>query len=449
MTFKALFIDTNILLHYQNFEQIDWVNIVNAERVELRFPRIVIQELDKHKYSSSSKLRDRATKVIRKLHQLADSGFKVNLKANVDVYFEVNNVTDFAAFNLDPNSQDDKLLASILSFRDEYSDLSVALVAADLGLRLKAKYYQIEAICLPDELRLTVELDQSEKRIKQLEQEVLELKKIAPDLKLCFSSSSDRLNCKIENPFPSDLDLNTIVRRRIAQLKQEHSKLPELESDSQTTNLSSMAIGQMFRSDTPEILPSEISDYNKSLDKFYINYEQYLENYLGWVDIQCRSILVEISISNLGTCPAEDIDIFMHFPDGFILRELSKFPDKPKEPEPPFQPIPKTRQERLSLIMPSPARLALPQISNFLNSQPKVQPNVSSPNIRRSNSYDVKFHVHRLKQNSSESLAPMIVTFDSFEQVSSFRIDYQIIAANVPRPIKKLLHVVVDSKTEG
>jgi hypothetical protein len=353
-------------------------------------------------------------------------------------------VADFTALNLDPNSQDDRLLSSILSFRAENTDLPVILVTADLGLRLKAKYYQIEAICLPDELKLPSELDQSEKRIKELEREVLELKRRTPDLKLCFSGGSGRLNCEIKK-LPLDVDLK--LQKRIDQLKEEHPKIPEIESGNQATNssnITSMTIGQMYGGDTPEILPSEISAYNKNLDKFYTDYEHYLKQDVHGLELRYCSVRLEISIFNVGTCPAEDIDVFMHFPDGFILRKLADFPERPKELEPPSPPVPRTRKDRLSLMTPSLAISALPQIAPFLNSQPRVQPNLSSPDIRRSNSYDVELHVRKLKQNISESFDPMIITFDSFEHASSFQINYRIIAANVPKPITGVLHVIVE-----
>ncbi len=58
MSFKTIFIDTNILLHYQSFDEIDWLKILNIDKLEIRLSSIVIQELDKHKYNpSSSKLR--------------------------------------------------------------------------------------------------------------------------------------------------------------------------------------------------------------------------------------------------------------------------------------------------------------------------------------------------------------------------------------------------------
>lgn len=450
MSFKTLFVDTNIFLHYRSFDEIDWLSILNVERVEICLPSIVVQELDKHKYSSSSKLRDKAGKVIKKLHKLADSGLKTNLKPNIDLYFEVcNKPPDFLGLGLDPNSQDDKLLASIFLFRAENPEKSPILVAADLGLRLKAKYYQIETICLPDELKLVAELEQTEKRIKELEQEILELQRRIPKLELCFADRTDRLNYKVERFLPEGIDINAVVQNRIEKLKQEYPKILEDQSSRQLNNPSAMTIGEMYGSDTPEILPTEISSYNKKLDEFYESYKQYLEEYISWLDVRCRVFLLEISIFNSGTCPAEDVDVSMHFPDGFVLCELSNLPDKPKEPQPPSQLVPRTRKDRLSLAMPSLAVSALPQISSFINSQNRTPPNISSPDIRRSNSYDVKLHVRKVKQNILESFDPMLIIFDSLAQVLSFQIDYQVIAANVPMAVTGKLHVIFSRDPKG
>ena len=449
MSFKALFIDTNIFLHYRSFDEIDWLKLLNVDQIEIRLPSIVIQELDKHKYSSSPKLRDKANKVIKKLHKLADSGLKINLKPNIDIDFEVSNESpDFLGLGLDPNSQDDKLLASILLFRAENPDLPAILVAADLGLRLKAKYHQIEAICLPDEFKLPAELDQVEKRIKELEQEVLELQRRIPNLELCFSDKSNRLSYKAKRLLPTNLDINGRIENQIDQLKQKYPKTLEDKSDSQSPNPSNMAISTLG-SDSPEILPLEVSNYNKKLDEFYENYKQYLEKYIPWRDIYSRIFLIEISIFNSGTCPGEDIDVSMHFPDGFVLCELSDLPDKPEKPQPPSQPIPRTRKDRLSLMMPSLIVPTPPQLSSFINSHNRTEPNVSSLNIRRSNSYDVELYVRKLKQNTLETFDPMIVMFDSFDQVSSFQVDYQIIAANVPRSVTGKLHVIFSHEAEG
>lgn len=449
MSFKALFIDTNILLHYRAFDEIDWLGILNAEQINIYLPSIVIQELDKHKYSSSSKLRDKANKVIKKLHKLADFGLEVNLKLNININFEMSiKSPDFVRFNLDPSSQDDILLANILSFKSENLGLAVVLVTADLGLRLKAKFYQIESICLPDELKFPFELDQTDKRIKELEQEVLELQSRMPNLELCFSDNSNRLNYEAKKFLPSNLEVSKVIRERIEKLKQKYPKILSDRSIGQSVN-NSVPISQMYGSDTSEILPFEISDYNRQLDEFYTEYKQYLGKYIPWLDIRCRVFFLKILISNFGTCPAKDIDVLMHFPDGFALCKLSELPNEPEKPHSPPQPVPRTRKERISIITNFLTAPTIPRLSpSSIVSQNQIQPNVSSLDIRRSNSYDVKLHVRKLKQNTIEAFEPIIVMFDSFEQISSFRIDYQLIAANVPKSVTGKLHVIFSHEPE-
>jgi hypothetical protein len=220
----------------------------------------------------------------------------------------------------------------------------------------------------------------------------------------------------------------------------------EEQSSSPSNNPSVMIIGEMYGSDIPEILPAEISNYNKKLDEFYESFQQYLEEYISWLDVRCRVFLLEMSIFNSGTCPAEDVDVFMHFPDGFVLCKLFDLPDKPKEPQPPPQLVPRIRKDRLSFAMPSLAVPTLPQISSLINSQNRTPPNISSPDIRRSNSYDVRLHVRKLKQNTLEDFDPMIIVFDSLDQISSFQIDYQLVAANIPTAVTGKLHVIFSSK---
>src|SRR5205823_5543657 len=75
---------------------------------------------------------------------------------------------------------------------------------------------------------------------------------------------------------------------------------------------------------------------------------------------------------------------------------------------------------------------------------PYVGPrNVSSPEIRRTNSYDVNIHVKHLKHNLVEHLEPLCVVFDTHEEARSFGIDYQLLAANVANAMTGKLHVIL------
>jgi hypothetical protein len=69
--------------------------------------------------------------------------------------------------------------------------------------------------------------------------------------------------------------------------------------------------------------------------------------------------------------------------------------------------------------------------------------NVSVPQLRQTNSYDVQIHIRQLKHNLMEALGPLYVVFDSYETVSSFCIAYKIVAANIPKPVLGKLYIIV------
>jgi len=71
-------------------------------------------------------------------------------------------------------------------------------------------------------------------------------------------------------------------------------------------------------------------------------------------------------------------------------------------------------------------------------------PNVSTLNIKPMNSYNVDFHIQRIKHKLQESAEPLYIVFDSFESAQSFQIDYRILAANVPNEVVGKLHVIIE-----
>ncbi len=63
---KYILLDTNIYLHYKDFEQIDWATIVNDKEFAIVVPYIVIREIDKHKDGQKGKIKSRAKAVSSK-----------------------------------------------------------------------------------------------------------------------------------------------------------------------------------------------------------------------------------------------------------------------------------------------------------------------------------------------------------------------------------------------
>ena len=63
---KYLLLDTNIYLHYIDFEQIDWGTIIGDKEYEIVVPYTVIKEIDKYKDGPKSKIKVRAKAVASK-----------------------------------------------------------------------------------------------------------------------------------------------------------------------------------------------------------------------------------------------------------------------------------------------------------------------------------------------------------------------------------------------
>jgi hypothetical protein len=92
----------------------------------------------------------------------------------------------------------------------------------------------------------------------------------------------------------------------------------------------------------------------------------------------------------MGTVPAEDIDIHLHFPDGFELVDSADYPKPPTEPNTPYKP--KNRLDIPGLGISGFPRIHIPNPQNM---------NIDSerPTIRKSNSYDVDYNRSYLKHN--------------------------------------------------
>ena len=136
------FIDTNVLLHYSFFRDVDWAAVVGVRKVVLVFAPVVLTELDHHKWSGSRRERKQAKVVIKALDELGLSKMPVRLREGVGVMAIANEPNElvFRREQLHAGVADDRLLASLLSFRDECgNDDRALLMTADAGLRIKAR----------------------------------------------------------------------------------------------------------------------------------------------------------------------------------------------------------------------------------------------------------------------------------------------------------------------
>jgi hypothetical protein len=448
---KTIFLDTNIFLHYRDFDHIDWLSILNIDSALIIIPTITLRELDKNKDSHPrERVRKRARKIIKKLSELFETGLQVQLHDTTEVKLDPREpLIDFAAHQLSPDVQDDHLIASMLTYRIEHPEADMVLVTSDVGLSLRAKA-QIQNITttkLSERLKLPEVPDAEQEKIRLLEEQLLQYQLKMPKLSLAFEDGEQHATFTLPAPIlamQDDIDKKIKeIKVRYPPMATEHMKrnLPDISE--KNVEISASLAAALNMSTLQFISAEDIKKYNEDLEIFYQRYTQYFQAEADFHNFERRSIQLSIWLTNDGTAPSEDIDAFIHFPDGFTLFKEGEFPKPPKLPEPPDRP--KSQMQKMlegTSVLASMPYLASERYSRLAPVQPAS--NVSSPIIKRTNSYDVEIHVQRIKHQLSEPFAYLYVVFDSYEIARSFQLSYEILAADLPHKPEGTLHIIIE-----
>src|ERR1035437_5850802 len=115
---KIFLIDTNSLLHYHLFTEINWCDELSCDKIILIMPPTVLKELDKIKFSDSDiDIRNRARKVLSKISENINKNNVIDITPKIQLRFIVNEPKiNWEMNNLDPNIPDDRIIASALEF---------------------------------------------------------------------------------------------------------------------------------------------------------------------------------------------------------------------------------------------------------------------------------------------------------------------------------------------
>jgi hypothetical protein len=291
-----------------------------------------------------------------------------------------------------------------------------------------------------------------------------------PILKLLFPNNSDTIEFNIQ-PYKK-MDEGS----KNQMLLEYNRKFPYMELNDKNENTSTKELSnELYHNDSQmkSILPDimkpaitalnsivegfenevysevNIERYNKYLEKCYQEYNKYLEKILEYEKLNFGKIELEIDLINEGTYPANDIDIHLHFPDGFMLYDYIEC----KEIQEPSKPISFVNFVNFSIGETSIfdlKSLVKPEINHSILFQSQNNnrqlPNVSNPKITKTNSYDVDVHIRKCKHHQREHFSKLYVIFDNYEDIISFNIDYSIIADNIPNKIIGELKVIINKK---
>jgi rRNA-processing protein FCF1 len=420
----ALFIDTNVLLHFQTFDEVDWTKLA-GEGCELQIAPIVIDELDKHKNNQNNKIAQRARMIAGKLEKLMD-GEQGKVGVNFIVYRPP--AEYFENHQLDPKQQDDCLLASILQYQTAKPNVTVKLVSEDLGIKLKGKTLGIVVLKPGKELRLPDTPDKNQKEIERLQKQVATLQERIPKVSIGFENRVVHFHKEVKTNVKT---LEEYQAEEMAKLKREHPLMQLIDPNTKTNSPFDLISGL---GGILGLSNERREEFNKDLNKYYQDYSLFITKQYAYVMSRLRSFSLTFYLFNDGSIPATDIDVWLHLPDGFTVTK--GYNDEPEKPKPPYRPKNNYDSEPMNMRMPN-----LYESIRGVNQAPRINPD--KPTIRKTNSYEVTYHSASLKHGLQQEFDSIIVQYESFEAMKNFTVDYKLHINNIPAPIEGKLHVVI------
>ncbi len=333
------FLDTNIFIQCQEIRDIDWKAELGASEICLVIAPVVFEELDVFKDNHKNRRkRDRARRSIELVESILDSPHRlvrdgVFLDIAPDLYR-----MEFGAYNLSPEYNDDRLVASAIGWSHQHSDDDLILVSHDSGPRMKARQRELQVKKLSEKYRLPDQLDPRDKEIRELKSKLAQIENAQPKLQLGFRDSMGKLVnfLHASNDFSqaliSDAELNAIIETKQGELqyvRQEQS----IESD----RLSSLAV---FASLSKFVTNSQIDEYYRQLEVYLEGYRDYLLDESLASIFPHRSIEVHLVLQNAGSTPAQNVEVRLDVQGcSEILLQVPEVP--PYEPSPPAKPEPR------------------------------------------------------------------------------------------------------------
>lgn len=316
---KYLFLDTNIYLHYKDFEQIDWKSLLeDSDDFTVIVPQKIIREIDKQKDQGKDKIKDRAKKISSKFAKLFldEKSCQVKIQKCNDP-----SEHDFDGKIFDHLIDDDWILLSAIHSGFDMSD--IIMVSADNNLLIKAKENNLKYLKLPEEYKLQEELSGNEKEIKSLKAELGKYKNRSSKPSITFLNGQDRL----EFVKPTEIKLDDELFKYVNQLKKDnpHKEYKEVDYSS------------VFGLWEIGIDTERINEYNKKLDDYFEACKDY-ESFRKLNDIlEERFKEISFEIHNDGTDQTGDMNIYIKFPE--IIKLYNRTSKKSRKARFPIKPL--------------------------------------------------------------------------------------------------------------
>ena len=297
---KYLFLDTNIFLHFKDFEDISWGSLsgVNDDFCICIAPT-VLDELDDQKDSGRGKIQKRAKKYSSKLFDILMKSKTSKCKI---IQIQEYTPTDNDARKLDIHKKDNLILLSALHSGYNISD--IIIISADKHILLKAHGLNLGYLQMPEEYQLHEEDIANKVDEKKEIGSLANTQQFFPKLKITFPEEQSTLAISR----PPIVDEKARLNDAIDTIKLE---VPQKQYVEPTNTLDFLARIATLPFNTKE----SVERYNQDREEYLK--EEYAYNHLRiqkeTLDKRFRKLTFEVV--NAGEAPSGDMAIVIEIPE--------------------------------------------------------------------------------------------------------------------------------------
>lgn len=307
---KYLLLDTNIYLHFKDFEQIDWAAMVNDKEFAIVVPYTVIKEIDKHKDGPKGKIKTRAKAVSAKF---ARYFLEDNYRGKVRVV-QIDDPDDelMSTHHLNRNVCDDVIIGSALAFEHK---ADIVVVSHDNTLLIKAKKFGLHFLPqMPEEYLVAEEKTAEEKELEKCRSELMMLKNRQPKPTITFADGKTVLRLKT----PAIADVESELCEIMADIRCRHPHAHRPASTTGRNNIFDIFdnfAGLQYAMYSDE----QLEQHNAELDKYYAHSERYERFKLEKRELEKQLQKLQFVVRNEGTAETGHMNVFLDFPESVRL----------------------------------------------------------------------------------------------------------------------------------
>lgn len=416
----VVFVDTCIFLHFKPFTQIKWREESKAERLTLAVCFQVIDDLDK--FTHDSRLSDRARRSLKEIEESENKELQpgVNLVMTAGL-----SRRDFPP-EMDPDHTDNHVIRSAQVYLGQHPQAIVMIVTEDTGMVLRARKAGVPAFRLPDSERLPNVDDELIRRLRKAEAELAEERSKRPNLEITITTAGAVVDNQDKTEFFVSKNFQPVDV--VEAMQKVRAKYPKIATDNHAKPF-----------DAPYRLglhctPSQMEEYNKSLDRYYDRYEQCIKDHNNWLQKRGIFFSFDLFLTNKGKTLATSIQVDITFPP--FVRLL--------DPETLFDPT-----DSLPIVPRPPEK---PSIADILGRTPLIAPLAFSrtgrndeergPRVFLRNEEKPKIGVtlgELIHKDTPTKLRTITFWFPNNEQPRTFGANYSAICAELPKSLEKHL----------